>query len=150
MNSFNVAPNETDGNWFLFMFISYNTEMNCFELGAAFVQQKFNIELHCCAKCGSNESQWISIVCNSTILPWKSKRVKKKKIENIMKNRFSFSKWNEMAGECEIYERWTGNTNGGKKYLHPFNGKKMLLFIAYELNRCWTRCWANWDWAKKR
>lgn len=97
---------ENDGNWFHFIFDTYNTGMNCFELCPAFVQQNsiFNsiVKLNT-VQMNYNGYRWINRVQFINISKTSGKNT------NIMENGFSFK---EMRIEREkkhqqIYERWT-------------------------------------------
>lgn len=95
---------ENDGNWFLFIFDTYNTEMNFIELCSAFVRQNsifnFIVQLNT-VQMNYNGYQWINRVQFINISKTSGK------VTNIMENGFSFK---EMRIERER-ERKTASTD---------------------------------------
>lgn len=84
----------------------------------------------------------IHLYCHGNQSEWRKEKLKILwKIDSLFQNEM---KWLENAR----FMNDGRETQMVKKKPTHVQWKKMLLFIAYELNRCWTRCWANWDWAK--
>lgn len=87
----------------------------------------------------------IHLYCHGNQSKWRKEKLKILwKIDSLFQNEMKWLENARFMNDGRKTQMMEKNTN--RRSME----KKMLLFIAYKLNRCWTRCWANWDWAKKR